>query len=100
MLPQLGEVLFNHFKSPRSGSTIIHSQLSIVNCHRVGALDGNLFYEQEPAATLNGPPRTLDDVAREVLAGQWSAGDQRKAWLTAAGYDYKAVQAEVNKRVG
>ena len=31
------------------------------------------------------------------LAGKWSAGDERKQKLTAAGYDYGKVQAKVNE---
>lgn len=36
-------------------------------------------------------------MAKEVLAGKWGNGDERKNNLTAAGYDYAAVQAEVNR---
>ena len=37
------------------------------------------------------------DVARQVLAGQWGNGAERKTKLTAAGYDYDAVQKKVNE---
>ena len=36
-------------------------------------------------------------MAKEVLAGKWGNGDDRKKKLQAAGYDYSAVQAEVNR---
>lgn len=36
-------------------------------------------------------------IAKEVLAGAWGNGADRKARLTTAGYDYATVQAEVNK---
>ena len=36
-------------------------------------------------------------VAKEVIAGKWGNGDDRKKKLQAAGYDYAAVQAEVNR---
>lgn len=39
----------------------------------------------------------IDTVAREVIAGKWGAGEERKKRLTAAGYDYTAVQARVNE---
>ena len=39
-------------------------------------------------------------MAKEVLAGAWGNGDARKNALTAAGYDYSAVQAAVNRLVG
>lgn len=39
----------------------------------------------------------LKKIAKEVVAGKWGNGEERKKKLTAAGYDYKAVQKEVNK---
>ena len=39
-------------------------------------------------------------IAREVLAGKWGNGNDRKNRLQAAGYDYNAVQAEVNRLAG
>ena len=47
---------------------------------------------QKPAAK-----KDVTTVAKEVLAGAWGNGDERKNRLTAAGYDYAAVQAEVNR---
>ena len=37
------------------------------------------------------------DIARKVIDNKWGVGEDRKKRLTEAGYDYKAVQAEVNK---
>ena len=45
------------------------------------------------------PTKTLTQIAREVLKGKWGNGSARKANLTAAGYDYNAVQKEVNRLV-
>lgn len=41
--------------------------------------------------------KTVNEVAKEVLDGKWGNGEDRKNKLTAAGYDYSAVQAEVNR---
>lgn len=41
--------------------------------------------------------KSIDDIAREVIAGKWGTGTARKQRLTDAGYDYAAVQARVNK---
>ena len=41
--------------------------------------------------------KSVDEVAKEVIAGKWGNGDARKEALVAAGYDYSAVQAAVNK---
>ena len=45
----------------------------------------------------NTAKKSVDELAKEVIAGKWSAGDERKTKLTAAGYDYSAVQNRVNE---
>ena len=35
-----------------------------------------------------------------MIAGKWGNGTARKTKLEAAGYDYDAVQAEVNRKLG
>lgn len=41
--------------------------------------------------------KSVDAIAKEVIAGKWSSGSDRKKKLTAAGYDYSAVQKRVNE---
>lgn len=41
--------------------------------------------------------KTIEEVAKEVIAGKWGNGNERKEKLTAAGYNYKSVQSKVNK---
>jgi hypothetical protein len=51
------------------------------------------------AATNNtaAPKKSVDEIAREVIAGKWGNGATRKEKLAAAGYDYSAVQKRVNE---
>lgn len=42
--------------------------------------------------------KSNDEIAKEVLAGKWGNGDDRKRRLQAAGYDYNAIQAIVNQK--
>ncbi len=44
--------------------------------------------------------KSVSQLADEVIAGKWGNGDSRRKKLEAAGYDYDAVQAEVNRRLG
>ena len=44
--------------------------------------------------------KSIETIAREVIAGAWGNGDARKAKLTAAGYNYATVQAKVNELLG
>lgn len=42
------------------------------------------------------PKKTNAEIAKEVIAGKWGNGTERKKRLEAAGYDYNAVQRAVN----
>ena len=41
--------------------------------------------------------KSVDTLAKEVIQGKWGNGEERKKRLTAAGYDYYAVQKRVNE---
>lgn len=41
--------------------------------------------------------KSIDEVAREVIRGEWKDNPERKRLLTEAGYDYDAVQKRVNQ---
>lgn len=43
------------------------------------------------------PSKSVDDLAREVIRGDWGNGQERKDRLTAAGYSYSEVQGRVNE---
>lgn len=45
----------------------------------------------------NIPIKSIEEVAKEVIAGKWGVGDVRKQLLTENGYDYNMVQAKVNE---
>lgn len=47
--------------------------------------------------TTDTKKKSVDEVAREVIAGKWGTGSTRKTALEAAGYDYAAVQKKVNE---
>ena len=79
-----------------------------------GRLDRDVFMGDRTAwdkyATRNGSTPTPapapapatksnEDLATEVIRGDWGNGQDRKNRLTAAGYDYNAVQSIVNQRL-
>lgn len=45
----------------------------------------------------DGELKPIDEIAKEVIAGKWGVGEERKRRLTNAGYDYKKVQQRVNE---
>lgn len=52
-----------------------------------------------PTPTPKPAKKTNEQLADEVIAGKWGNGAERKQRLTAAGYDYNAVQAIVDKKL-
>lgn len=55
-------------------------------------LTGNT--DKYPATTKK---KSNAEIAKEVISGKWGNGAERKQRLTTAGYDYNAVQSEVEK---
>ena len=54
-------------------------------------------YDAESAGSAQTTAtKSVAEVAREVITGKWGNGEERKSRLTAAGYDYQAVQKQVN----
>lgn len=53
-----------------------------------------------PAAPTAPVKKSIDVIAKEVVAGKWGNGADRKAKLKAAGYDPTEVQKVVNKLLG
>lgn len=47
----------------------------------------------------NAVQPSITALATQVIAGQWGNGQERERRITAAGYDYAAVRAEVNRRL-
>ena len=56
------------------------------------------FAESGSGSTGGGNSgKSVDEVARECIKGQWGNGKDRQDRLTAAGYDYDTVQRRVNE---
>lgn len=64
---------------------------------KVNAILGS---KEEPKKKPASSKKTNEEIAAEVWKGLWGSGEERKKKLTAAGYDYNAIQALVNKNVG
>ena len=79
-----------------------------------GRLDRDVFMGDSTAwdkyAAVNGQPvnpspapaparKSNEELATEVIRGDWGNGQDRRNRLTAAGYDYGAVQSIVNQRL-
>lgn len=73
-----------------TSSTEVDTVLSIINSYHLTKYDDGIV-EEKPSK------KSIEEIAKEVIAGKWGNGVIRKTKLTVAGYDYKEVQSMVNK---
>lgn len=70
---------------------------------KVNGIKGNvdLDYDLREAETkpAEEPKKSTEEMAKEVIAGKWGNGEERKDRLTKAGYDYSTIQKRVNELV-
>lgn len=66
---------------------------------RIGGydVDGDICFTDY--GKKNPVKKTIEQLADEVLASKWDNGAERERLLTAAGYDYNAVQKRVNEKL-
>lgn len=57
------------------------------------------WYKKHNKQFAQPEKKSLDTLVNEVMSGLWGCGQQRYDELTAAGYDYYAVQDEINRRI-
>jgi lysozyme len=62
-----------------------------------GYVDLNIAYKDLPALIARSKKKSADEIAREVIAGKWGNGEERRKRLEAAGYSYSTIQAIVNQ---
>lgn len=75
------------------------------NSNVYGWVDANLISKAgqtapvEPSKPTTPAKKSNEEIAREVIAGKWGNGADRKNRLEAAGYNYSTVQGIVNNLV-
>lgn len=75
-------------------STGIHLHLGMKD------INGNTYQNPEKynyVEPSKAKPKTVEELAKEVIAGKWGNGEDRKKRLRAAGYSYTAVQTKVEE---
>lgn len=71
-----------------TSSTEVNSVLTLIERYNLTKYDFNSGTTQQ---------KSLDEVAKEVIAGKWGTGATRKQLLRAAGYNPSIVQERVNE---
>ena len=69
-----------------TSSTYVDNVMNIVTSYNLTSYDNKIS-------------KTLEEIAKEVVAGKWGNGNKRKTALTKAGYDYTTIQSLVNTLV-
>ena len=104
---QPGEVVWTdgHIGIYIGGGLAVESTPSWSDCVQITAVlnigtkagyHGRRWKKRGKLPYISYTAKTVEDLAREVIAGKWGNGAERKQRLTAAGYDAAAVQRQVN----
>ena len=67
--------------------------------HKYANPSGTSQAAQTRAPAPQPVKKSNDEIAQEVINGAWGDGDDRRNRLTAAGYDYNAIQSIVNAKL-
>ena len=95
------------FTGTKDGSLTMHKMFAATACPGPYLGDKFPYIAEQVNAALNATPsptpvtpkKTNEEIAKEVIAGKWGNGNDRKKRLTEAGYDYAAVQKIVDSLV-
>ena len=85
-----GQPFYNAFRDNSNGRWGLSSNFTFIGCI-INPAVGDVHWV-DPT-----PTKSIDEVAREVINGDWGNGEERKQRLTDAGYNYDEVQARVNE---
>ena len=66
-----------------TSSTYVDNVMNIVASYNLTSYDSKIS-------------KSLEEITKEVVAGKWGNGEERKTALTKAGYDYNTIQSLVN----
>lgn len=81
-----------------NNTTLIGETIAHGICDYFGiSFDDGKAPEVVPTPTPAPVKKSVDEIAQEVIRGEWGNGSDRRARLESAGYDYDAVQDRVNE---
>ena len=81
-----------------NNTTLIGETIAHGICEYFGiSFDDGKAPEVVPTPTPAPTKKSVDEIAQEVIRGEWGNGSDRRARIESAGYDYDAVQDRVNE---
>lgn len=93
---RLGAQLYRVRKSWSDVKSQIGAYSNLDNAKRV-CVNGYSVYDEFGNVVYSKPGKTIEEVAKGVIAGKYGNGADRIKKLKAEGYDYNAVQQKVNE---
>ena len=117
-IPNVGDIIFYDWQDSGSGDnqgnpdhvgivekvsgstiTVIEGNKNDAVGRRTLKVNGRYIrgYGVPKYAVVTTSGKSVEELAREVINGKWGNGTIRRQKLTAAGYDYAAVQKKVNE---
>ena len=78
----------------------INGNVDMNNMYRDLIEEMNGGSEPQPTPEPTPAKKSNEEIADEVIDGQWGNGEERRIRLTEAGYDYDTIQAIVNDKLG
>ena len=76
-----------------TSSMYVATNMNIINTYSLAQYDNT-------SGGVSTAKKSVDEIAKEVIAGKWGNGADRKSKIVAAGYNYDEVQAKVNELSG
>lgn len=82
-------------------ATGIHLHFQIDKGSSATAIDPyDYIFNGKSFVSNTGTKKSNDEIASEVIRGDWGNGAERKERLTKAGYDFSTIQSIVNAKLG
>lgn len=94
MLRKAGFQILTPAKYLNSDNYLLPGDIIVNDNHHMAI---NLSTGSKVEKIQNESKKTVEEIAKEVIAGKWGNGEDRKSKLTAAGYNYSTVQSKVNE---
>ena len=91
-----GSAFWNSVRTNSNGRWGLGNGYTFRGCIINPAIGRKTWDDIKPAPAPT-PTKDIETLAREVINGDWGNGQERYDRLTAAGYDYNAVQNRVNE---
>lgn len=83
----------------KNETTLPETEISTIQELPVTEVKETTTEKPEITTEVTTEKKSIEEVAKEVINGEWGSGEERRKNLEDAGYDYDEVQAAVNRSV-